>query len=249
MFLSQLLTIEIIWLALGALIIGAEKAGIKGLGMITVTIYALILGGKASAGLVLLLFMLADLFAIKYYFKSAQWKIIFPLLLPSLLGILAGSMLGNAIDDEAFKNGISFVILSCLILILIPQLGHYFRSHSTNSILAIAIGFLTGFSTMIANVSSPILAVYLLALQLPKLQFIGTIVWYFFIINILKLPFHIWAWETIQWQTLSYALVAIPSIGIGFLIGLFFIKRVNESSFRYLIIGVTVIAAMRLLLN
>ena len=109
------------------------------------------------------------------------------------------------------------------------------------------IGLLTGFGTMIANVSSPVLAIYLLALRLPKNQFIGTIVWFFFIVNFLKLPFHIWSWQTIQYSTQKLALTAIPVIALGFLLGLALIRMMAEQSFRYLIIGVTFIAALRLL--
>jgi len=247
--LSQLATNEIFWLALGALLIGIEKAGIKGLSMVAVSIYAIILGGKASSGLLLLLFMLADLFAVRHYYHSAQFKLVFQLLLPAIIGVFLGAILGKFIDDKVFKGIIAFIILGSLALMIWPRFSAHANNSAKSTYLAKGIGLLTGFSTMIANVSSHILAVYLLALRLPKKEFIGTVVWFFFLINIIKLPFHIWSWETIQVSTLGLALSTIPIIGVGFLLGLFIVKRIDERSFRYLILGVTLIAALKLLLT
>lgn len=246
--LYQLATEDLIYLALGAFLIGVEKAGLKGLSMIAVSLYAIALGGKASAGLLLLLFMLADVFAVRYYYQEAQAKLIKQLLGPAMIGLLVGGVMGNMMDDALFKNMIAIIILLCLGLMAWPKFVMT-KETGSNAIGPIVIGLLAGFGTMIANVSSPILAIYLLAVQLPKKQFIGTIVWFFFIINFLKLPFHIWSWQTISWDTCSTALMAIPVIAVGFGMGLWLIKRIGEKSFRYLIIGVTLIAAVRLLLG
>lgn len=240
---------NIIWLGLGALLIGSEKAGIKGLSMVAVSIFAVILGGKASSGLLLILFMLADLFAVRYYFKASQFPIVFRLLSPAVVGIFLGAWLGIYIDDDLFKDIIAIIILSCLGLVVFQ---HYITRSNLDlqhPVVWISIGFITGFSTMIANVSSPILAIYLLALRLPKNQFIGTIIWFFFIVNFIKLPFHIWSWQTIQYSTLGLALTAIPVIGLGFLLGIRIVGRIPELGFRYLIIGVTVIASLKLLFS
>lgn len=245
----QLAASEIVWLAIGAFLIGVEKAGIKGLSMAVVSIYAIILGGKTSAGLLLLLFILADGFAIRHYYRYAQMKIVRQLLLPAAIGVFIGAGLGKFIDDSLFKDMIAVIILSCLFLMVRPSFYSYSSKAARGPMMARGIGLLTGFSTMIANVSSPILAIYLLARQLPKKEFIGTIVWFFFLINLLKLPFHIWSWETIQLPTVGLALTAIPVIAAGFGIGLLIVDKIAEKSFRYLIIGVTLIAALKLLFS
>lgn len=239
-------TPELIYLALGALLVGMEKAGFKGLSMLVVSIYAMVMGGKASAGLLLLFFMLADIFAVRHYYQEASFSIVRKLLGPAAIGIILGAVAGQSINDAVFKDVMAIVILVCLGLSVGPS--WWARGEDRRGVVQ-GVGFLTGFSTMIANVSSPILAVYLLSLHLPKVKFIGTVVWFFFIINFFKLPFHIWGWETIQWETLGYSLLALPLLGLGFLLGLWGIKRVSERSFRWLIVGVTFLAAARLLLS
>ena len=44
---------------------------------------------------------------------------------------------------------------------------------------------------MVANVSGPIMVLYLLALRLPKVAFIGTAAWFFLFLNLFKLPFSV----------------------------------------------------------
>lgn len=238
--------LELTLLALGAFLVGMEKAGFKGLSMLVVSIYAMVMGGKASAGLLLLYFMLADVFAVRYYYREASFAIVRKLLGPAVVGIIMGAAVGQYIDDVVFKDVIAIVILVCLLLSVGPKWWE--QQEGALGVIQV-VGFLTGFSTMIANVSSPILAVYLLSLHLPKVKFIGTVVWFFFIVNFVKLPFHIWVWETIQWETVGYSLLVLPLLGLGFVLGLFGIKRVSELSFRWLIVGVTFLAALRLLLS
>ncbi|MBD0376959.1 MAG: sulfite exporter TauE/SafE family protein, partial [Flavisolibacter sp.] len=60
-------------IALAAFIIGLSKAGIKGIDMMNVTIMAIVFGGKASTGIVLPLLCIADLMAVRYYHRHAQW--------------------------------------------------------------------------------------------------------------------------------------------------------------------------------
>ena len=62
-----------ILIALAAFIIGLSKAGVKGIDMMNVTIMAIVFGGKASTGVVLPLLCFADLMAVKYYHRHAQW--------------------------------------------------------------------------------------------------------------------------------------------------------------------------------
>ena len=59
---------------IGAFIIGLAKAGLKGIDMLNVTIMAIVFGGKASTGIVLPLLCIADIGAVLYYNRHAQWK-------------------------------------------------------------------------------------------------------------------------------------------------------------------------------
>ena len=71
---------EFALLLFGAFLIGMAKTGVHGVGMLTVPIMALIFGGKISSGLVLPMLIMADLFAVRYYHRHANWRYLIKLL-------------------------------------------------------------------------------------------------------------------------------------------------------------------------
>ncbi|WP_373398457.1 TSUP family transporter [Algoriphagus halophilus] len=101
----------------------------------------------------------------------------------------------------------------------------------THWAFASGIGTLAGFTTMVGNLAGPISNIYFLAMRLPKNHFIGTAAWLFLIINVFKLPFHFFVWETISKETLVLDLKLIPGIILGFILGINIVKRINEAFF------------------
>ena len=66
-------------------------------------------------------------------------------------------------------------------------------------------------------------------------------------VELIKVPLHIFNWGTISLSTSTYTAVMIPFILLGAFIGVAFIKKINEKIFKWLIIIVTIIAAIRLM--
>jgi hypothetical protein len=59
---------------LASFIIGMSKAGLKGVDMLSVTLMAFVFGSKSSTGIVLPLLCVADIGAVAYYNRHAEWK-------------------------------------------------------------------------------------------------------------------------------------------------------------------------------
>jgi uncharacterized membrane protein YfcA len=108
------------------------------------------------------------------------------------------------------------------------------------------LGLTGGFTTMIGNAAGPVMSLYLLSMHLPKNKFIGTAAWFFLIINVLKIPFHVFSWHTITPQTLMVDTAGIPAILLGVYIGIKTVKLIPEKIYRYFIILSTVLAAFLL---
>ena len=108
------------------------------------------------------------------------------------------------------------------------------------------LGLLGGFATMIGNAAGPVMALYLLSMRLPKNQFIGTAAWFFFIINVSKVPFHIYFWETIDLHSFTFDLLMLPAIAAGAVLGIWLVKFFPEKIYRYFIIASTLAAALLL---
>ena len=100
---------------------------------------------------------------------------------------------------------------------------------------------------MIGNMAGPFTNLYFLMLRLPKNEFVGTAAWLFFITNLVKVPFHIFVWETITEESLLLNLKLFPALLVGFVVGAKVLKRFNDAFYRKFIIVVTAIGAIAIL--
>ncbi len=249
MSFDEITLIQWLGLAIGALLIGMGKAGIKGSGLIAIPILAEMYGGKLSSGLVLPLLSMADIFAVRFYHRHAEWKYIWKLLPAAAVGVFIGIWVGEIINDEIFKLMMAVIILGSLLFMFIRELNTKTPPIPANWWIATIFGLLGGFSTMIGNAAGPIMATYLLATKLPKNSFIGTGAWFFLMLNLFKIPFHIFIWDTISLESFTLNLSVLPMIFVGVFIGLRLVKVIPEKEFRYFIMFMTLLVSLRLLIT
>lgn len=228
-----------------AMLIGMGKAGIYGCGMIAVPMLALAFGGKASTGLMLPILIFADLFAVYYYHRHANWHHLKSILPFAIIGIVFGTIVGEVISDELFRQLMAVIIFMCLVLMIWQEKGNQ-RAVPSTKMLAGSIGITGGFATMVGNLAGPVMALYLLAMRMPKAEFIGTAAWFFLVVNVSKMPFHIFVWETITWDSFSLNLILIPAIALGAFLGIKLTKLIPETPFRWFVIFMTALSAISL---
>lgn len=235
-------------LILSALIVGFSKAGIQGATIPAVAMMAIIFGGKESAGIMLPMLMVGDLVAIFKYGKKGNMRDVLRLMPIAIIGIILGALVGGQLDDSQFKFLLGVIVLVCLLLLVTKQIKKQSVDLPDNKMIHWLVGMTSGFSSMVGNAAGPIFNVYILAQNLNKEKMIGTTAWFFFLMNALKVPFHVLLWDTIGFETLKYTAVAVPFIGIGALAGIWIIQNISEKWYRRLIIVMTVVAAVRLLM-
>ena len=244
----DLSTWQWVWIIISAFLVGFSKTGISGFMMPVIPIIASVFGGKESTGVILPLLLIGDVFALYYYNRHAKWSDIKKLLPWTFIGLIFGVIVGNYINDKQFKMIISISVLLCLfILVYTEKKGEGLKIPKNKWVYAIA-GIITGFTSMIGNAAGPIFSIYLLTMNFKKNDFMGTTAWFFFLINLSKVPLQILFWHNISTKTILLSIGMIPAIAIGALLGMLMIKKLNEKYFRYVIIGMTAIAAVRLLI-
>lgn len=232
-----------------AMLIGMSKTGVPGVSLIAIPVLAFIFGGKASTGILLPVLMMADWFGVGYYHRHAQWKYLLKMLPWAFAGIAIALWVGQVVNDNRFKNIMAVLVFVCIGLMLWEE-----RRKDDTSIFpdkwwfAASMGILTGFATMIGNVSGPIFAIYLLAMRLQKNKFIGTSAWFFLIINLTKFPLHIFIWKTINLSTLKLDLILLPGIFAGAVLGIWLVKKIPDKTYRSFVIAITALSAFLLLI-
>ena len=78
-------------LILVGFLIGFSKTALSGIGMVAVALLASVIPAKESTGVMLLLLLSGDLFAIGIYKKHVEWKVLQKLIWPVVAGVLLGA--------------------------------------------------------------------------------------------------------------------------------------------------------------
>ena len=228
------------------LCIGMSKTGINGLGTIAVPVFAVIFDARASTGILLPMLCCADLFAVSYYRRSAEWKYIIRLLPWALTGFALALLTDQLIPEKGFKTLIGVCILAGLGVMLWNEYRGKNAEIPSAWWFAALFGMMGGFSTMIGNAAGPVMSVFLLSVRLPKNSFVGTAAWFFMIINFLKLPLQYFVWNNISGETLLFNLAMLPAIAVGALMGIIFLKKISEKNYRVVVYVLTLASTLML---
>ena len=221
-----------------ALLLGIAKSGIKGLAILIVTGLALVYGAKESTGILMPLLICGDILAVIYYKRHVKWVYLIKLLPWMVAGVLVGVVLGKDLPEDLFKSGMAVIILISVAMM------YYWERKKNRKVpnhmsFAALMGMMAGFTTMVGNLAGVFSNIYFLAIKLPKNEFIGTAAWLFFIINLFKVPFHIWSWGTINLASFQISLSLIPAVILGFMFGVSIVKKIKNDRYRQLILLLT----------
>jgi amino acid transporter len=109
-----------------------------------------------------------------------------------------------------------------------------------------------GFTTFVSNSAGPIMNTYLVGLGLDRTALVGTSAWFYFAVNLAKIPVYlaIGAWSTggafFSAESLRYDLVLLPFVVIGVYGGRALLPRLHDRFFLWLVLSLA--GAVKLLL-
>ena len=206
------------------------KTGLGGLGLVVVPLLANVFGSKSSTGILLILLIMADFFGVYYYHRHAELKKIIQLIPSALVGIVVGVYVGDKISDLHFQILLGIIIASGALMTFVKI------DVKRNKSLSILVGFLGGFITMVGNAAGPIMSIYFLSMGFEKNKFIGTAAWFFLFVNLIKVPFHIIFWKTINFEVFMFDIILFPLILIGALIGVWVVKKIPERAYKIFVV-------------
>lgn len=236
-------------LALIGFLTGFSKTAIGGIGLVNVALLATVLPAKESMGVMLILLITGDLFAINVYKKHVEWKMLRSLIWPIIFGIFAGVFFLSRSTNDSLKHTIGAIVI--LLVVLYPisqklQKNNFNLNLRYPKALRLTLGLMTGFMSMVANSGGPPMSIYLLLRKNTVLKFMGNNAWLFFMINLFKLPF-VFALGLLNFQSLSYILPALPLLPIGALLGRKLITKLNQELFQNITLISATLAGLNLL--
>lgn len=233
----------------GAVGLGVGKAGLSGMSLVHVLIFAFLFGARDSTGIVLPMLLAGDVCAVTAYHQHARWDYVRRMLPPACLGVIAAAAVMRELDDAAFKPIIGWIIFTLSVLqVARMQKPAWFGDVPHTRWFAWTIGVAAGATTMLANAAGPVFAIYCLAVMMPKFELVGTTAWFFFIINLFKVPFS-YSLGLIHGQTLLFNLALVPAIVAGVLGGRSIVAKLPQQLFDRLLLAFAAIAALRLILS
>lgn len=166
----------------------------------------------------------------------------------SFSGICSSSVVDKLVPPTEFKH----LMGSCLLVVLLVMFWSDWKgkenSLSNHWWYGPLFGLMGGFTTMIGNAAGPVMAIYLLSVKMPKYNFVGTNAWFFLVVNYLKIPIQVFAWDNITLSSLMLDACTIPFIIIGGVLGIILVKKLPEKGFRYFTTAVTCLSVLMLLI-
>lgn len=234
-------------LALTALCIGMSKTGVQGLMLLIVPYMAMAFGAKESTGIILPMLCIADVIAVTYYKRIADWRVVAKLLPTAILGFFVAIFVDKLIPAQGFRQLMGWTLAMALLVMIWSEIFGKENRWMKCWWYSAIFGLLGGFTTMIGNAAGPVMSVYLLSMRKEKMAYIGINAWFFLVVNLLKVPLQIFVWNNITWDSFQLNLLMLPIIGLGALIGIRLVKLFPERAFRRFIQAVTILSVALML--
>lgn len=247
--LTPFLTLPWLLAILAGLCVGLAKGGLGGFALVTVLIMAEILPPKQSVGVVLLMYLTGDVYSVRAFGRYCQWRYVFLLLPPVLVGAMVGALVLDLIPQEIFRPVLGWIVLAMLALQLLrSRYQALFERLAKSRRYAWAMGGASGLCTMLANAAGPLMQLFLLTARLEKMAFLGTMACLFILINLAKVPLA-WSVGVLSWESLYLAAMVAPAVVLGVIIAKTFVVWISQQFFERLIMLFIIIAAIHLILN
>jgi uncharacterized protein len=241
-----------------ALIAGASKTGVPGIGILVAVLIPQVLPGREAVGATVPMLIFADCFAVLFYSKYTRWDKLTSMMPWVIAGMLIGAAVlfglgGAAGDTGRAVNLLIGVVVLAMIALFAARMRFGARLDPSSRAWLAGTGIGAGVSTTVSNAAGPLMNMYMTGLGLDKTAFMGTTAWYFFIFNLVKIPLY----AALDWlkpadrlftpRGIAFSIALFPAIIIGVLIGRWLLNRVSQRMFSWItIIGAT-IGALRLI--
>ncbi|MGH9134304.1 MAG: sulfite exporter TauE/SafE family protein [Ilumatobacteraceae bacterium] len=241
--------------AIAALLVGLSKTALPGAAIIATPLLATVVHGRAITGTTLPILLAADLFAVAWYRHHARWDLLRPLVAPVAVGFGLGVWFFIAIGSATRPLDVTIGVI-VLVMVALQSYRSVRRAAAADPSVAAAAGYgaAGGFTTFVSNTAGPIMNTYLVRLGLDKHEMIGTSAWFYFLVNVAKVPIYLalGAWSAggqfFTGESLAYNLSLVPMVVIGAYGGRRLFPHLPQELFLAVVLVLSAAGAIKLLL-
>jgi len=237
-----------------ALIVGLSKTALPGAGLLATPLLAMVFTGRAIPGATLPILLTADVFAVRWYRHSTRWDLLRPFAPWVALGFVAGAWFFIVVGAGGRTLNLSIGVMILAIVALqawrmIRRVQPVPRSTGADAFY----GTTGGFATFVSNNAGPILNTHLLRLGLDKRELVGTSAWFYFVVNVVKVPIYLGlgAWSHgggfFSRNTLGYDAVLVPAVVVGVFGGRRVFDRIPQRTFLVVVLVLAAGGAVKLI--
>lgn len=228
------------------LVTGISKSGLGGgLGQLSVPMMAMFISPVAAAAIMLPILCTIDIFNIWGYRKDFHRKNLIALLPGAVLGIAIGAMTFHLVDDNMIR-------LMLGVLSLVFSLTYFKQQVPVSSesrvgrMFGVFCGTLAGFTSFVAHAGGGPVKMYMLPQRLDKRVFVATNVYFFFVVNQVKIWPYLWLGQFTT-ENLSTSLILMPAVPVGVWLGWKMLKLIDGETFYRLCYGLLFFAGIKLI--
>ena len=228
---------------------GFSKTAMPVAGVLAGPVLAAALGVTTASGFIMPLLLLGDLFALARYRQHVDWKLILRLLPGVLVGVVLTALLFRFVDTATLGRVVGVLILTSVLLEVWRRRHPRTADDGHPHVASVAFfGTLAGMTTMAANAGGTAMTLYLINMRVSMLAFMGTSAWFFFFLNLVKVPFLV-GLGFLNADTLIADLWFAPLIVVGALVGVWTFRRMNERVFTGVALGLSALASLWLIMH
>jgi uncharacterized membrane protein YfcA len=238
-----------------AVVIGMSKVAVPGAGLLATPLVALTFSGREISGATLGILVVSDVAAVRLVGRGARWDLLRVLAPGVAIGYAAGAWFYIAARKS--NRTIDIVVATLILVVVVLQVIRLVRRKPASDVSRGVAGFYGasgGFATFVSNNAGPILNGYLTSVGLEKDEFIGTSAWFYFIVNLAKLPIYLaldrWSHSSSAFfsrTSLAFDLVALPGLALGMWVGLRLYRRIDQRTFILVVLALSALGAVKLL--
>ena len=234
--------------AVAALVLGAAKTSFPTAALLVIPILTLRLEARMALGILMPLYVFADIVAITSYRRGLNFATALGLLPGAAAGMLVAVLVGQHLSAEIFNRVLGALILTTVGFTVLLRTNSDGVTRKLPRWGVPILGVAAGFATMIGNSGGPLVSIYLVLGGLANQSFVGTASIFYLLVNLTKVPLHLVVWQSVTWQQmLTVSALVFPTALVGTFIGRWILPRVPVETFRRIVLTLAAVAAIRLL--